>query len=73
MTADLKSLAHSRLRVRETRGVFCRAQQLVSGYAAECRQPGRERPPTGALVSGPALWREGRSRPGNRCRLSGPP
>ena len=35
------------------------------------REPGRERPPSGALVPGPAPDAGGRSRPCSRCRLSG--
>ena len=63
MTARLKSLPPSKLTARAARGVLCRARQSVSGDAVDCREPGRERPPTGALVPGPAPLRGGSLTP----------
>jgi len=45
MTADLKSLAHSRLTALATRGVLCRARQSASGCAVECGNRGVSDPP----------------------------
>lgn len=45
MTGDLKSLAHSTLTARATRGVFCRARQSASGCGVECRNRGVSDPP----------------------------
>lgn len=71
MIADLKSLAHSTLAVPSTRGVLCRARQRVSSSAVKRREPGRERPPSGALVAGPAPLRGGSLTPRQPVRLAG--
>lgn len=63
MAGDPKWLIRSTLWACTTRGVSCRARQSVGARAVECREPGRERPPSGALVPGPALWRGGSLTP----------
>ena len=57
MAGNPKWLIRGTLRACATRGGSCRARQSGSARAVECRGPGRERPPSGALFPGPALAR----------------